>query len=217
MIFEPKKRIVAHDDHKRLCSLVWQGKIKYYRNCNDIYTVKNLGKEPFINEYGKWAVSDEPWKKVMTFNDEYKNFNINQINFLDFKLTTNCFENYVYEDFLWKYLNFGEEKKLLHVVADMHKSSIDLFHEPEWKYFCELLREFDVNKCVHLEIHNVTQNLDFNIKEDLNFDYNKFEIIDLHIIHSNTKAFYMNIKCHDEVFIENHNFIEYNPNADRKG
>ena len=41
MIFEPKKRIISHDENKRLVSIFAEeeNKVKYYRNCDEMYTI----------------------------------------------------------------------------------------------------------------------------------------------------------------------------------
>ena len=91
-IFEPKQRIAKCDPDARLCTIYFD-KIKYYQNCDDMFHYKSL--------------DENPQKKFLTFNDEYINFDLKDINFLDFKLTEGCFDKNEYEDFLWKYLNFG--------------------------------------------------------------------------------------------------------------
>ena len=53
-------------------------KIKFYQNCDDMFHYKSL--------------EENPQKKFLTFNDEYINFDLKDINFLDFKITVGCFD-----------------------------------------------------------------------------------------------------------------------------
>ena len=219
MIFEPKKRLIKHDENKRLSVIFSKDTVKYYRNCEDMYTVV-----PYVKNNIETNI------KSFIFNDEIKDFDLYDINFLDFKITLNCFDDTFYEDILWKYLNFGNSPKVLHVVSGKRAdkgvhSHPDMFLDKEWNIFCELLNDFEINNKVHLEIHNVlpetTKNANLhiknNIKNDIKFDLKKFQIVDFHTIVSNNEAYYVNLKCDDEFFLKTPNIIFYNPFADRKG
>ena len=190
MVFEPKKRLIKHTENKRLCTLVFDGTLKYYRNCIDIHK-----------------------------NKELEIFDINNINFLDFKLTKNCFKNLKYEDLLWKYLNFGENDKVLHVVNDRIRT---LMISEEWFIFCDLINQFSILNSIQLELHiqdhnyfekeeQVSKNLELLKKCSID----KFSIVDLHIIVSNKEAYYINVKCDNECFLNNPSMIKYDPKADR--
>jgi len=256
MIFEPKKRIISHDENKRLVSIFAEeeNKVKYYRNCDEMYTI--------VPHYNYYDGRESKTIMKQIYNEELKDFDLYDINFLDFKITNNCFEGYDYEELLWKYLNFGNSPKVLHVVSArdpkylqifletffpiLHSESsylmvelwtiglicwladkgkyIDLFLDKEWDNFCNLINESVVVKNkVHLEIHNVlpvTPNnlhsyIKNNITNDFKFDITKLQIVDYHLIVSNSHAYYVNVKCDDEIYLENFDIQFYNPFADR--
>jgi len=195
-VFEPKKRLIKADENKRLAIIVADNdktKVKYYRNCSDIYVDENHN----------------------VFNKELENVNLNKINFLDFKLSENCF-NEEYQDILWKYLNYGEKIKQLHVV----NTHLNLFKSNSWNTFCEFINDFGVLNKIHLEIHNVRyQNKKTNLIHDIDqikkINFNMFEIIDYYVVLSNYEAIYVNLKCENNLFIDNFEIIKYNPKSDR--
>ena len=79
-----------------MCTIIQNNReVEYYRNCSDILV-----------------------------NKELIDFKFEDINFLDFKLSEHCFEVEDYEDILWRYLNFGTKKKVLHLTNTQY----DIFH-----------------------------------------------------------------------------------------
>ena len=197
-VFEPKKRLIKADKNKRLAIIVSDNdetRVKYYRNCSDIY-VDNSNH---------------------VFNKELENINLNKINFLDFKLSKNCF-NEEYQDILWKYLNYGEKTKQLHVA----NTNFNLFKSNSWNSFCEYINDFGVSNKIHLEIHNILWEYQ-NEKPDLIHDidqikkinFDMFEIIDYYTVLSNYEAIYVNLKCENDLFFDDFEAIRYNPKSDR--
>ena len=187
MVFEPKKRLINHDENKRLCTIIQNNReVEYYRNCSDILV-----------------------------NKELIDFKFEDINFLDFKLSEHCFEVEDYEDILWRYLNFGTKKKVLHLTNTQY----DIFHLIEWNIFCEFVNSFEIKNQVQLEIHNRVEtkfnNINLNLHQIKKINSSKFQIVDFHTIVSNNLAFYVNLKCDEQYFTENYSIIEYNPYADR--
>ena len=214
-IFETKQRIAKCDPDARLCTIYFD-KIKYYQNCDDMFHYKSL--------------DENPQKKFLTFNDEYINFDLKDINFLDFKLTEGCFDKNEYEDFLWKYLNFGMKKKVLHVsqsnqknceMRDTGRRRTKIFDLRDYHVFFNIISNCDINNDVHLEIFDVTTDKIESINQNVNlmkkFDLSNICVIDFYNISSNNTASYVNLKSYEKTFFNNFEIIDYNPYADRKG
>ena len=191
MIFEPKKRLIRHDEKRRICTENVNEKISFYKNCSDI--------------------PDYPLNK--------KNINFNLINFWDFKISEECFKNPAYESLLNYYLTSVDDKRVLHVVNH------NTFELNEWYEFINIINDIDIKGQVHMEIHYYNYNLKklleltsfFNMIEKI--ESKKFEIIDLHLNFSNSKAYYVNLKCHEDILsspiTHDSDFMIYNPNATR--
>ena len=176
------------------------------------------------------SLDENPQKKFLTFNDEYINFDLKDINFLDFKLTEGCFDKNEYEDFLWKYLNFGMKKKVLHVsqsnqkngeMRDTGRRRTKIFDLRDYHVFFNIISNCDINNDVHLEIFDVTTDKIESINQNVNlmkkFDLSNICVIDFYNISSNNTASYVNLKSYEKTFFNNFEIIDYNPYADRKG
>lgn len=203
-IFHPKQKIIKHDPLKRLATVVSNQSVKYYRTCDDIFARVPLENDPTI------------FKRV--FNEELKNFDLKDINFLDYKLSIDCFCE-EYEDLLFKYLNTGEKRKQLHISNEVN----DLFLNDEWSQFVDLINAFGAQNEIHLEIFNILYSnviwaIDYRQFVD-NIDLSLFRIVDLYVIINNKEGYYYNIKCDESLSLEEplipSSFIKYNPYSKR--
>ena len=73
MIFEPKKRIISHDENKRLVSIFAEeeNKVKYYRNCDEMYTI--------VPHYNYYDGRESKTIMKQIYNEELKDFDLYDI------------------------------------------------------------------------------------------------------------------------------------------
>ena len=101
-------------------------------------------------------------------------WDINEITFLDLKLSPDCFNNFEFKKFVELYLTEGPKNKILHVCNDYIDQPLTCLNE--WDIFCDMLvlLEHPENKInIHLEIFN----LDYNKKAEHVFNCNKLKKI----------------------------------------
>lgn len=162
--------------------------ISYYRDCSEIHT-----KNPTIG--------------TIDFIDD--------IIFLDYKVTDDEFDNDNTYKFLLHFFNNNQESKLLHLV-NFYKPIIP---SKWWMKFCDFIRKNNFNDGVFLEIFNVFMwsEIIYDFEECIDsifhLNLNKFIGVEYHHIYDNDRAKFISFKnpCDKNIGVVQ----SYNPKADR--